>query len=98
MAGYLSWIVSATDNAIYPVLFLDYLLQIIGTNSENGDFMNPFLRFRLGNVGILRRLGTSTSRAASSSSGRTTHRSPTTTTKATPSIWTNMYKQHGERI
>jgi len=27
MCGYLSWISGATDNAIYPVLFLDYLLE-----------------------------------------------------------------------
>jgi amino acid transporter len=32
------------DNAIYPVLFLDYLLQVSGTDS---DSVNPALRFSL---------------------------------------------------
>ena len=29
MAGYLGWVAGATDNAIYPVLFLDYLVQVL---------------------------------------------------------------------
>lgn len=29
MSGYLGWISGATDNAIYPVLFLDYLLSAL---------------------------------------------------------------------
>jgi len=54
MAGYLSWIGGATDNAIYPVLFLDYLLQIVGNNNENennnnsnNELLSPLLRFAL---------------------------------------------------
>ena len=42
MAGYLGWIAGATDNAIYPVLFLDYLLQAI---HQNPDDINPVFRF-----------------------------------------------------
>jgi len=33
---------AATDNAIYPVLFLDYLLNMLHTSN---DEINPFLRF-----------------------------------------------------
>jgi amino acid transporter len=29
MEGYLKWVAGVTDNAIYPTLFLDYLLQVI---------------------------------------------------------------------
>ena len=46
MAGFLSWVSGATDNAIYPVLFLDYLLQNIGTNGDPAT-MGPVLRFGL---------------------------------------------------
>ena len=34
MMGYLSWISGATDNAIYPVLFLDYLLEVVDIQDE----------------------------------------------------------------
>jgi len=44
MSGYLGWIAGATDNAIYPVLFLDYLVRVIGTESSE---MNPVTRFCL---------------------------------------------------
>lgn len=46
MAGYLGWISGATDNAIYPVLFLDYLLEVadVGGGREN---LHPILRFFL---------------------------------------------------
>ena len=39
MAGYLGWISGATDNAIYPVLFLDYLVQVLvhGHGGAAGD-------------------------------------------------------------
>jgi hypothetical protein len=40
----LGWIAGATDNAIYPVLFMDYLLQALHSDGE--DF-NPILRFCL---------------------------------------------------
>lgn len=33
LSGYLGWVAGATDNAIYPVLFMDYLLQAIGENA-----------------------------------------------------------------
>jgi len=33
--GYISWVSGATDNAIYPVLFLDYLLQIIKSSGSS---------------------------------------------------------------
>lgn len=42
MSGYLGWIAGATDNAIYPVLFLDYLLSAM---HKSEDSVNPFLRF-----------------------------------------------------
>ena len=32
MCGYLHWVSGATDNAIYPVLFLDYLLHLMVTD------------------------------------------------------------------
>jgi len=35
MCGYLGWISGATDNAIYPVLFLDYLREILGSSNES---------------------------------------------------------------
>lgn len=42
MSGWLGWIAGATDNAIYPVLFLDYLLSAM---HKSEDSVNPFLRF-----------------------------------------------------
>lgn len=42
MSGYLGWIAGATDNAIYPVLFLDYLLSAMHMGQ---DEVNPVLRF-----------------------------------------------------
>ena len=39
MCGYLGWIAGATDNAIYPVLFLEYVLR--------GEAMDAWLRFSL---------------------------------------------------
>jgi Amino acid permease len=55
ISGYLGWIAGATDNAIYPVLFLDYLLAVIGGKANsidddgNGDgeseTLHPMLRF-----------------------------------------------------
>lgn len=42
MSGYLGWIAGATDNAIYPVLFLDYLLSAM---SKGQDDVNPTVRF-----------------------------------------------------
>ena len=44
-AGYLGWVAGATDNAIYPVLFLDYVMQL-GFSAQIHE-MNPFLRFSL---------------------------------------------------
>eukprot|EP00934_Nitzschia_sp_Nitz4_P008294 Nitzschia sp. Nitz4//scaffold179_size51476//30561//32348//NITZ4_006928-RA/size51476-processed-gene-0.43-mRNA-1//1//CDS//3329539222//8284//frame0 len=54
MSGYLGWIAGATDNAIYPVLFLDYLLSAMYSSSQlSGDgagvdaapAINPIVRF-----------------------------------------------------
>lgn len=36
MSGYLSWVSGATDNAIYPVLFVEYLLQLFGAGDDGG--------------------------------------------------------------
>ena len=36
MAGYLGWVAGATDNAIYPVLFLEYVTSVL--SSTNDDF------------------------------------------------------------
>lgn len=44
MAGYLGWMAGATDNAIYPVLFLDYLLQVLGGEGKSVA-LHPLLRF-----------------------------------------------------
>lgn len=41
LQGCLTWSSGATDNAIYPVLFLDYALQMFGES----DNLNPWLRF-----------------------------------------------------
>ena len=48
MAGYLSWVGGATDNSIYPVLFLEYLVQML--HRQDGDAtdsttLHPWLRF-----------------------------------------------------
>mmetsp|Transcript_4442 Transcript_4442/g.12771 ORF Transcript_4442/g.12771 Transcript_4442/m.12771 type:complete len:615 (-) Transcript_4442:106-1950(-) len=55
LAGYLGWIAGATDNAIYPVLFMEYLLQAFVAPSADDDgadassdemgLINPWLRF-----------------------------------------------------
>jgi amino acid transporter len=42
-AGYLGWVAGATDNAIYPVLFLDYAIQMWSSAEE----LNPVLRLVL---------------------------------------------------
>jgi amino acid transporter len=44
LAGYLGWLAGATDNAIYPVLFLDYAVTAIGGSSTTAS-MHPLLRF-----------------------------------------------------
>jgi amino acid transporter len=44
MAGYLGWVAGATDNAIYPVLFLDYVFQL---SSTTGSTPHPLVRFLL---------------------------------------------------
>lgn len=45
LSGFLGWVAGATDNAIYPVLFLDYLLEVVNGNGESP--MSPVLRFLL---------------------------------------------------
>jgi len=54
IAGYLGWIAGATDNAIYPVLFCDYVLAVMGGNNDGRDIdgtsqqkLDPTLRFVL---------------------------------------------------
>ena len=44
VAGYLGWISGATDNAIYPTLFLEYLFNIF---NEGPQQINVLLRFFL---------------------------------------------------
>lgn len=46
MAGYLGWMAGATDNAIYPVLFLEYLLQVLG-DEQDAVNLHPYWRFAL---------------------------------------------------
>eukprot|EP00956_Cyclotella_meneghiniana_P023409 scaffold45593_cov67-Cyclotella_meneghiniana.AAC.1 len=43
MCGYLGWISGATDNAIYPTLFLEYVTSVVGNKQE----MSFFHRFAL---------------------------------------------------
>eukprot|EP00977_Amphora_coffeiformis_P004874 scaffold1048_cov90-Amphora_coffeaeformis.AAC.7 len=43
LCGYLGWISGATDNAIYPVLFLDYVIAAF----DIGDHMDPWTRWFL---------------------------------------------------
>jgi amino acid transporter len=56
MVGYLGWIAGVTDNAIYPVLFLDYVLQgfllrssandaTSANNAIDDPSLHPILRF-----------------------------------------------------
>jgi amino acid transporter len=49
MSGYLGWVAGATDNAIYPVLFLDYVLQAFWSSTKDDDQgeLHPILRFLL---------------------------------------------------
>jgi amino acid transporter len=44
-AGYLGWVAGATDNAIYPVLFLDYVMQL-GFSAQMHE-VHPGIRFFL---------------------------------------------------
>jgi amino acid transporter len=43
LQGCLTWVSGVTDNAIYPVLFLDYALQMIQVSDE--DDLHPVVRF-----------------------------------------------------
>ena len=45
MAGVLTWVSGATDNAIYPLLFLDYLLQFFGGAEQAASESFSFSRF-----------------------------------------------------
>jgi amino acid transporter len=49
MAGYLGWVAGATDNAIYPVLFLDYIIELFSTQGgdDSTPFHHPLIRFFL---------------------------------------------------
>lgn len=35
LCGYLSWVSGATDNAIYPTLFLQYVISVLRSNHDN---------------------------------------------------------------
>jgi amino acid transporter len=37
LAGFLGWTAGATDNAIYPVLFLDYLVEAVSSSSPSSS-------------------------------------------------------------
>lgn len=45
MCGWLSWIAGATDNAVYPILFLEYLESILGYKEEESEFLHGWARF-----------------------------------------------------
>uniref|UniRef100_A0A7S2Y342 Amino acid permease/ SLC12A domain-containing protein n=1 Tax=Entomoneis paludosa TaxID=265537 RepID=A0A7S2Y342_9STRA len=45
MTGYLSWVSGATDNAIYPVLFVDYVMQLSGGSTDDIGQFTKFLVF-----------------------------------------------------
>lgn len=52
ISGYLNWIAGATDNAIYPVLFLDYVVEVLqpvdpNAPDEQGGVRHPIVRFCL---------------------------------------------------
>ena len=53
MSGYLNWVAGATDNAIYPVLFLEYVLQIFKASvleeieSTHSDTIHHLIRILL---------------------------------------------------
>jgi len=36
LCGFMSWVSGATDNAIYPVLFLEYVASVLGYKQHNG--------------------------------------------------------------
>ena len=42
LCGYLGWISGATDNALYPTLFLEYLRSIAGDQEDSG-WLNHFM-------------------------------------------------------
>ncbi|KAL3789441.1 hypothetical protein HJC23_001989 [Cyclotella cryptica] len=43
LCGYLGWISGATDNAIYPTLFLEYFTSIMGWDKEEFGGLNRFM-------------------------------------------------------
>lgn len=53
MSGYLNWVAGATDNAIYPVLFLEYVMQVFKASaleeieSANSDTLHHLIRILL---------------------------------------------------
>ena len=42
LCGYLGWVSGATDNAIYPTLFLEYFTSVAGWDKENFGGWNRF--------------------------------------------------------
>lgn len=52
MTGYLSWVSGSTDNAIYPVLFVDYLLQLFGRTTDSFDLLTRMVVFAAISCGL----------------------------------------------
>lgn len=45
LCGWLSWISGATDNAIYPILFLEYLESVLGYKDNDEEMLSGIQRF-----------------------------------------------------
>lgn len=45
MCGWLSWIAGATDNAVYPILFIEYIESVLGYKDDESDFLSGWARF-----------------------------------------------------
>lgn len=46
-AGFLGWVGGATDNAIYPVLFLDYIIVVMFPDWNTDEFTKSWTRFSI---------------------------------------------------
>lgn len=53
ICGYLGWVAGATDNAIYPVLFLDYLVTTVGTDAIDDEIRFLFLACTSAALGLV---------------------------------------------
>eukprot|EP00956_Cyclotella_meneghiniana_P015802 scaffold24550_cov60-Cyclotella_meneghiniana.AAC.7 len=45
LCGWLSWISGATDNAIYPILFIEYLESVLTYKDDDEELLNGLQRF-----------------------------------------------------